>query len=120
MLISPFLAPSTIAPYLAAPVWLGFILLLDPINARLGAESLAGDFARGRTDRLINLMLSGLLMGIHLETERYQIVREGLAEWLRENPPPAGVMMYGNTAGRMSSSVRSNGARVRDATASRE
>ena len=26
--------------YLAAPVWLGFIFLLDPINARLGAESL--------------------------------------------------------------------------------
>ena len=29
--------------YLAAPVWLGFIFLLDPINARLGGESLQAD-----------------------------------------------------------------------------
>ena len=29
--------------YLAAPVWLGFIFLLDPINARLGGESLIAD-----------------------------------------------------------------------------
>ena len=29
--------------YLAAPVWLGFIFLLDPINARLGGESLIKD-----------------------------------------------------------------------------
>ena len=31
-----------VARYLAAPVWLGFIFLLDPINARLGEESLSG------------------------------------------------------------------------------
>jgi ABC-2 type transport system permease protein len=43
----------------------------------------------------LTLMLSGLLMGIRIEAERHQIVREGLAEWLRDNPPPAGVMMYG-------------------------
>ena len=37
MLLWPIVWPS---PYLAAPVWLGFIFLLDPINARLGGESL--------------------------------------------------------------------------------
>ena len=31
---------ASVARYLAAPVWLGFIFLLDPINARLGGESL--------------------------------------------------------------------------------
>ena len=40
MLASPFLVPRDVARYLAAPVWLGFIFLLDPINARLGGESL--------------------------------------------------------------------------------
>ena len=37
MLIVPIAYPSQ---WLAAPVWLGFILLLDPIHASSGAESL--------------------------------------------------------------------------------
>jgi hypothetical protein len=57
MLASPFLVPPTVARYLAAPVWLGFIFLLDPINARLGAETLT-------RERIINLSLSGLLCGV--------------------------------------------------------
>jgi len=57
MLASPFLASPPVARYLAAPVWLGFIFLLDPINARLGAETLT----RGR---IVNLSVSGLLCGV--------------------------------------------------------
>jgi hypothetical protein len=60
MLIWPLVWPSR---YLAAPVWLGFIFLLDPFNARAGSESLAGDVRRGRGDRALNLMLAGLLCG---------------------------------------------------------
>jgi hypothetical protein len=71
MLVSPFVVAPTIAPYLAAPVWLGFILLLDPINARLGAESLIGDWRAGRHDRLINLLLSGALCGVLWEFWNY-------------------------------------------------
>jgi hypothetical protein len=63
MLASPFLVPRAAARYLAAPVWLGFIFLLDPINARLGGESLWLDWRRTRTDRGINLGLSGFLCG---------------------------------------------------------
>ena len=36
---------------------------LDPVNARLGAESLTGDFAARRYDRLINLLASGFACG---------------------------------------------------------
>ena len=68
MLIVPLLWPSR---YLAAPVWLGFIFLLDPINARLGAESLAADLRSGRTDRLVNLALRGLLCGFLWEIWNY-------------------------------------------------
>jgi hypothetical protein len=68
MLIWPLVWPS---PYLAAPVWLGFILLLDPINRRLGGESLAGDLVEGRNDRLKNLVLSGFLCGILWELWNY-------------------------------------------------
>ena len=56
MLIVPMCYPS---PWLAAPVWLGFILLLDPINARAGDESIRGDCAEGHSGRLINLLLPG-------------------------------------------------------------
>jgi hypothetical protein len=63
MLASPFLTSPTVAAYLAAPVWLGFILLLDPINARLGGQSLWRDWRAGRIDRLVNLVLSGFLCG---------------------------------------------------------
>jgi hypothetical protein len=71
MLASPLLVPRSIAPYLAAPVWLGFIFLLDPVTARLGGQSLLGDLRAGRRDRLINLMLSGLLCGVLWEFWNY-------------------------------------------------
>ena len=57
MLASPFFVPPTVARYLAAPVWLGFIFLLDPINASLGTETLT-------RERIINLSWSGLLCGV--------------------------------------------------------
>jgi len=68
MLAWPLAWPS---PYLAAPVWLGFILLLDPLNARLGAEALTRDWREGRTDRAINLMLAGLVCGLLWEFWNY-------------------------------------------------
>jgi hypothetical protein len=68
MLLPPILWPS---PLLAAPVFLGFIFLLDPINLRLGGESLARDFREGQFDRLKNLMLSGFLCGFLWEFWNY-------------------------------------------------
>jgi hypothetical protein len=64
MLALPFAVPGQVARYLAAPVFLGFILLLDPLNRRLGAESLSGDLHVGRSDRLVNLLAAGLLCGV--------------------------------------------------------
>src|SRR5258708_7921696 len=45
--------------YLAAPVWLGFIFLLDRINAWLGAPSLFTRTRAGNRALLINRMASG-------------------------------------------------------------
>ena len=64
MLASPFFVSPAVARYLAAPVWLGFIFLLDPINARLGAQTLT-------RDRAINLGLRGLLCGVLWEGWNY-------------------------------------------------
>src|SRR6185295_4990901 len=55
-LIWPLAWPSR---YLAAPVWLGFILLLDPINKRLGEASFIEDGEHASFRRMSNLMLSG-------------------------------------------------------------
>ncbi len=43
----------------------------------------------------LTLMLSGILMGIRIDTERNQIVREGLLAWVRDNPPPPSIQMNG-------------------------
>ena len=61
MIAVPWVYPS---PYLAAPVVLGFALLLDPLNALTGQESILGDARQGRYGRLINLLIAGLVCGL--------------------------------------------------------
>lgn len=61
LLIGPIAFPS---PYLAAPVWLGFIALLDPVNRWLGAEALD-------RERTVNLALAGLICGVVWEFWNY-------------------------------------------------
>jgi hypothetical protein len=70
LLVWPLVFPSQ---YLAAPVFLGFILLLDPINWRLGEESLLADLHDPHisTLRITNLLLSGLLCGVVWEFLNY-------------------------------------------------
>jgi hypothetical protein len=68
MLIWPLAYPS---PYLAAPVWLGFIFLLEPINARLAADSMAAAWPRPGRDQLVNLCWSGLICGVVWEFWNY-------------------------------------------------
>jgi len=63
MLMSPFVVPPSVAVYLAAPVWLGFIFLLDPINRRLHLPSFTGDLARGSAGRLYSFLAAGWICG---------------------------------------------------------
>jgi hypothetical protein len=71
MLAIPLAVSARVARYMAAPVWLGFIFLLDPINRRLGAPSLLADIQHGRWDRVINLSTSGLICGVLWEFWNY-------------------------------------------------
>jgi hypothetical protein len=57
--------------YLAAPVWLGFILMIDPLNARAGDESILGDWYEGHIGRLVNLLVAGLICGLLWEFWNY-------------------------------------------------
>lgn len=62
-LLSPFIVSPQIATYLAGPVWIGFIFLLDPISYWMGGRSLFRDLERGDPKVLYSLLLSGFICG---------------------------------------------------------
>jgi hypothetical protein len=87
MLFVPIVFPS---PWLATPVWLGFIFLLDPINARNGAESLRGDLRAQHPGRLINLLIAGFVCGVVWECWNYW----AHTKWIYTVPVPPHIKMF--------------------------
>ncbi len=71
MLVIPWLLPYRIAAYLFGLVWLGFIFLLDPLNARIGAPSILNDLQNGERGRLYSLLAAGAVSGIFWEFWNY-------------------------------------------------
>ena len=59
MLVLPVLYPLYFFPL----VWGGFVLLLDPVNLRMGAPSLLKDLSQGRPARILRLLAAGLICG---------------------------------------------------------
>jgi len=70
-LVLPFIVPADVAHYLAGPVWVGFIFLLDPMQYWRGGDSLLAGFERGNPGRFYSLLLSGLLCGVLWEFWNY-------------------------------------------------
>ena len=70
-LVVPVAIPVRMGAYLFGLVWVGFALLLDPINYRLGLASLLGDLAEGRRSRLYSLLASGWICGWLWESWNY-------------------------------------------------
>lgn len=62
-LIVPLILPQHIGAHLFGLVWIGFYLLLDPLNFRLGLPSLLGDISYGRWGRFCSLLASGWICG---------------------------------------------------------
>jgi hypothetical protein len=62
-LIVPLVVPQRIAAYLFVFLWFGFVLLLDPVNRRLGLPSFLGDLSEGFRRRLYGFLLSGWICG---------------------------------------------------------
>ncbi len=52
-------------------LWLGWFLVLDPINLRLGAPSIIGDWRAGRYGRTVALLMAGLTCGFLWEFWNY-------------------------------------------------
>ena len=62
-LIVPLVLPQWLGARLFALVWIGFVLLLDPINHRIGLPSLLGDLSEGFRGRATGFFLSGWVCG---------------------------------------------------------
>lgn len=70
-LIVPIILPMTYSKYLFALVWMGFVFLLDPINAFLGEPSFFIDLREGKINKLLSLFLSGVICGFLWEFWNY-------------------------------------------------
>lgn len=62
-LLSPFLVSRESARFMWAPVWAGFIFLVDPLNAALGRGSIWRDAFSRDGRRLVSLLVAGLVCG---------------------------------------------------------
>lgn len=71
LLTVPLLVAPRIGAYLFGAVWLGFILLLEPINDQAGSESLGRDIRSGDLSRLMALLAAGWVCGILWEFWNY-------------------------------------------------
>lgn len=88
MLGLPLAVPSHVAAYLFGLVWLGFIFVLDPINARLGAPSLLARWRAGDRVPLLALLLGGFICGLLWEAWNLQAYRAAGAYWVYTIPQP--------------------------------
>lgn len=59
----PVILPPHTGAYFFGLVWIGFYLLLDPLNYRLGLPSLIGDISYGRWSRFCSFLVSGWVCG---------------------------------------------------------
>ena len=62
-LLLPIALPPSIGSYSLGLIWIGFALLLDPLNCRREWPSLLGDLASGRRERVYSLLISGWVCG---------------------------------------------------------
>lgn len=84
--VGPLLAPPAWRGYLWAPVWVGWILLLEPWNYRRGLPSLFRDWEQGEWGRTLQLMAAGAVCGLLWEFwNAYAHTR-----WTYVFPVPAG------------------------------
>ncbi len=71
MISAPLVVTEQYSRYLFALVWIGFILLLDPLNYAWGGESLLGDWQEGKPARFEGFLASGVVCGFLWEFWNY-------------------------------------------------
>ncbi|MGO9273493.1 MAG: hypothetical protein ACLQOO_25200 [Terriglobia bacterium] len=77
-LLSPVLAPVRVGAYLFGLVWIGFVLLLDPLNYWWKGRSLLCEWEAGDSSTLLSFLAAGWVCGILWEFWNFWSV----ARWL--------------------------------------
>jgi len=79
-----------VSRWLVPLVWLGWLLALEPINARRGRPSWLGDLARGDASKLLALLASGAVCGVLWEFWNYWAT----TKWTYSVPYPGNVKIF--------------------------
>ncbi len=82
MVTIPLVLPPDAAALLFGLVWIGFFLLLDPLNERLGLPALSQRWRLGDRRPVYSLLLGGMLCGLLWETWNHQAAAAGGAYWV--------------------------------------
>ncbi len=73
-LVVPPVLPAAVRPWTFGFVWLGFILVLEPLNYRAGRPSFIGAWSRGDRGLVYRWLLAGLACGLLWEFWNYWAV----------------------------------------------
>lgn len=73
-LVVPPILPAPVRPWTFGFVWLGFILVLDPLNYRVGRPSFTEAWSRGDRGLVYRWLLAGLACGLLWEFWNYWAV----------------------------------------------
>ncbi|MGH2621193.1 MAG: hypothetical protein ACRDHG_11585 [Anaerolineales bacterium] len=88
MVTIPLALPPGTAALLFGLVWIGFFLLLDPLNEMLGLPALRPGWRRGDRRLGYSLLLGGMICGLLWETWNSQAAAAGGAYWVYIFPDP--------------------------------
>lgn len=88
--VSVVLPLVVVSAWLVPLVWLGWVLLLEPLNARSGRPSWLGDLARGDASTVLALLSSGLLCGFLWEFWNYWAA----TRWTYTVPYPPAIKLF--------------------------
>ncbi len=89
-MLLPFIVPGGVATYLAAPVWIGMIFMLDPLNFVWKRHSFWRDWAQGDLSTLFQLFLTGIIAGLLWEFWNYW----AMAKWIYTVPVLGQVKLF--------------------------
>ena len=89
-MVPPFFVSPQTATYLAAPVWVGVIFILDPLNYSWKGQSLWKDWGEGSLSRLLQLFLAGFIAGVLWEFWNYWAT----AKWIYTAPILGNVKIF--------------------------
>ena len=82
MVTIPLALPASAAAYLFGAVWIGFFLLLDPLNERIGLPSIRQHWRLGMRRKIWALLLGGLIAGFIWEAWNQQSVAADGTYWV--------------------------------------